>query len=174
VALAASLAWCTNLLAYPTVKKSKPITKMSLKQIERYQIKLINLDRWIIRTRRVHKPDVVWFSRQRIKWTRRELRQTRSKLKSVDLSGIAHRSLWLCLHSHEASNWYDRDSGGNGHYGGLQMSKDWLGYFKGYASSFSPEQQMWYAEKGYRDNHYSSGWLWGQWGQTLGYCTHFI
>lgn len=82
----------------------------------------------------------------------------------------AHDSLWECLHRYEASNPFDQDSGRNGHYGGLQMHPGW-----GYGTSYHASDDPWLvqkqsAERGYAASGYSSAWLWGQWGQTLGNC----
>jgi hypothetical protein len=108
------------------------------------------------------------------RWELRYGLRLKHEIYIASLPTIAHRSLWLCLHPHESSNWYDRDSGGNSHYGGLQMTKDWMGIIKGYPYFYSPEQQMNAAETGYRNSGYSRAWLWGQWGQTLGFCTRYI
>jgi hypothetical protein len=75
----------------------------------------------------------------------------------------------MCIHGGEG-NWDDPNSGGNGHYGGLQMTPGWLGYFSGTANHYTQLQQEWYAEQGYRDSGYSRSWLNGQWGQTIGPC----
>jgi hypothetical protein len=94
----------------------------------------------------------------------------------------AHHLLWLCIHGtpslgtpvgHEASTWYDRDSGGNGHYGGLQMHAGW-GYGTSYhASDDSQLVQERAAENAYRSTGYSRAWLEGQWGQTVGPCLRY-
>ena len=75
----------------------------------------------------------------------------------------AHHSLWLCIHSREAGNWQDADSGGNGHYGGLQMHPGWGHGTSYYASSDSELVQEDAAEAGYRESGYSRSWLMGQW-----------
>lgn len=64
----------------PTIRH-KPFSRMTLREIERYQMRLISLDHWILDTRRVHYPEVVSFSRHRIRWTKRELRETRKKMR---------------------------------------------------------------------------------------------
>ena len=74
-----------------------------------------------------------------------------------------HHALWLCIHGGEAATWYDHDSGHNGHYGGLQMSYNWLGYISGDAANYSQAQQEWAAEKAWAANGYSSSFLYGQW-----------
>jgi hypothetical protein len=74
-----------------------------------------------------------------------------------------HHALWTCIHSHEARDWHDRDSGGNGHYGGLQMHPGWGYGTSYYASDDSQLTQEWAAERGYQANGYSHVWLLGQW-----------
>lgn len=84
----------------------------------------------------------------------------------------AHHLLWLCIHGGEA-DWGNRDTGRNGHYGGLQMHPGW-GYGSSYyASDDSQLVQEQAAERGYRASGYSHGWLQGQWGQTIGPCWGF-
>lgn len=82
-----------------------------------------------------------------------------------------HHQGWLCIH-HSEGGWADPNSGGNGHYGGLQMTPGWLGYIPhgDTANHYSQWQQETWAEQGYRDSGYSSTWLQGQWGQTIGPC----
>lgn len=84
-------------------------------------------------------------------------------LTSNTTSWPAHHQLWLCIHNHEASNWQDQDSGGNGHYGGLQMHPGWGYGTSYYASSDSQMTQEQAAERGYAANGYSRAWLMGQW-----------
>lgn len=74
-----------------------------------------------------------------------------------------HYALWQCIHHHEAGNWYDRDSGHNRHYGGLQMHYNWGYGIRGYAYNYSPAQQIAAAERGYAASGYSTRWLYGQW-----------
>jgi len=76
---------------------------------------------------------------------------------------IAHLSLWLCIHKTEAGDWHNRDTGHNGHYGGLQMHPGWGYGTSYYASDDSAEEQMAAAERGYRASGYSRSWLLGQW-----------
>jgi hypothetical protein len=75
----------------------------------------------------------------------------------------AHHSLWLCIHGHEAADWQNADTGGNGHFGGLQMHPGW-GYGTSYlASSDSQLVQERAAENGYAASGWSRAWLMGQW-----------
>lgn len=82
----------------------------------------------------------------------------------------AHNWLWECLLPHEGGYPSNQNTGGNGHWGGLQMHPGW-----GYGTSYHASDDPWIvqkqsAERGYAASGYSSAWLWGQWGQTLGNC----
>jgi hypothetical protein len=83
-----------------------------------------------------------------------------------------HHALWECIHEGEGS-WSDPNSGGNGHYGGLQMTPGWEGEFSGTADQYSEVQQERFAEDAYRRTGYSRAWLNGQWGQTIGPCWRY-
>lgn len=94
----------------------------------------------------------------------------------------AHHLLWLCIHGtpslgtpvgHEAASWSNADTGGNGHYGGLQMHPDWGNGTSYYASDDSQLVQEQAAEKAYRDSGYAASFLSGQWGQTVGPCWRY-
>lgn len=112
-----------------------------------------------IRVRRAH----LWL----LRFGERELGEARARVLAA--SYPAHHQLWLCIHRSEGA-WNDRDSGHNGHYGGLQMHPGW-GYGTSYhASEDSQLTQEWAAERGYAASRYSRGWLNGQWGQTIGPC----
>jgi hypothetical protein len=72
-----------------------------------------------------------------------------------------HLDQWLCIHSHEAG-WTNHDTGRNGHYGGLQMSMDFMrGYgpelftAKGTADRWTPVEQMWVAERAWQVRGFS-------------------
>lgn len=77
---------------------------------------------------------------------------------------IPHLSLWLCIHSGEG-DWHNADTGGNGHYGGLQMTSPWgKGVYYVYRADWlSPFEQMRKAELGYAASGHSYSWLFGQW-----------
>jgi hypothetical protein len=104
----------------------------------------------------------------------RELRRARSRIRTASamLARLearmqpvwpAHHALWGCIHGHEAADWHNGDTGGNGHYGGLQMHPGW-GYGTSYlASSDSQLTQERAAEAGYRASGFSRAWLLGQW-----------
>ena len=111
---------------------------------------------------------VLWQVMSHLEQTIRSLQSARA----AALAWPAHHNLWLCIHRGEGA-WNDPNSGGNGHYGGLQMSPGWLGYFNGTANQYSQLQQERYAEQGYRDSGYSRSWLGGQWGQTIGPCWQY-
>ena len=79
--------------------------------------------------------------------------RTRAAVARAKASHPPHVGQWLCIHSHEAT-WTSHDSGHNGHYGGLQMSFDFMrGYgpelyaSKGTADHWTPLEQMWVAER---------------------------
>jgi hypothetical protein len=79
--------------------------------------------------------------------------RSRASAARLRASRPPHLDDWLCIHSHEAS-WTDRDSGHNGHFGGLQMSPEFMqGYgpelfaAKGTADKWTPLEQMWVAER---------------------------
>lgn len=91
----------------------------------------------------------------------------------------AHHALWMCIHGDpayrhggggEAGSWDNADTGGNGHYGGLQMHPYWGYGTSKYASNDSQAVQERAAESGYAASGYSRVWLNGQWGQTMGPC----
>jgi hypothetical protein len=69
----------------------------------------------------------------------------------------------MCIHGHEAGDWGNRDTGANGHYGGLQMHPGWGYGTSYYASDDSQLVQEWSAERGYRASGFSRSWLLGQW-----------
>jgi hypothetical protein len=77
----------------------------------------------------------------------------------------------MCIHSHEAG-WTNHDTGHNGHYGGLQMSFDFMrGYApelyaaKGTADRWTPLEQMWVAERAW-----ASGRGFHPWPETAHMC----
>jgi len=65
-----------------------------------------------------------------------------------------HKTAWLCIHRYEGS-WSDS---GDPYWGGLQMDRGFMsGYApryllrRGFANSWSPLEQMWVAERAYRN-----------------------
>ena len=99
-------------------------------------------------------------ARVRIRVSSLALRRTLVALQPV---WPAHHALWMCIHGHEAGDWHNKDSGGNGHWGGLQMHPDWGYGTSKYASSDSQLTQERAAEAGYAASGYSRSWLMGQW-----------
>jgi len=81
---------------------------------------------------------------------------------------VPHRSAWLCIHRYEG-NW--RDSG-DPYWGGLQMDRGFMRTYaardllrRGWASNWTPLEQMWVAERAYR-----SGRGFYPWPNTARYC----
>ena len=79
-----------------------------------------------------------------------------------------HRSAWLCIHRYEGS-WRD---GGDPYWGGLQMDRGFMHSYaardllrRGLANSWSPLEQMWVAERAYRNGR---GFY--PWPNTARYC----
>jgi hypothetical protein len=79
----------------------------------------------------------------------------------------AHWRGWLCIHSREGA--WNADTG-NGFYGGLQMTYNWMGVIRGKASWYSPLKQMWAAERVSARYGFSWSWLRGQWPNTYPPC----
>lgn len=115
---------------------------------------------------RIPEPAEVYYHRRLLRNSILGLKGVERKLEALL---IPHKQGWLCLHRYEAIDWFNRDTGGNGHYGGLQMTYKWLGLIPGYAYDLSPFQQMLAAETGFRKSGYDLGWLSGQW-STYGLC----
>lgn len=86
-----------------------------------------------------------------------------------------HLQMWLCVHQHEHTAWNDPNSP---YLGGLQLGTDWfiphylarVPHPPGLVNTWTPMQQMWFAERAYRYEHYSHDWLWGQWPPSQGSC----
>lgn len=81
-----------------------------------------------------------------------------------------HHALWECLLRYEGGYWSNPNTGGNGHWGGLQMHPDWGYGTSHHASDDSQYVQESAAERAYRESGYSSTFLTGQWGETIGHC----
>jgi hypothetical protein len=162
--------------AHPTITHKKPFSKMSLRELERYQIRLINLDRWIIRTRRVHLKAVVDFARHRIRWTRRELRETRSHFVS---SSAGHYRGWLCIHlgpSFNSTGPHEGNSSSGTYTGPLQMTNPWLGQSApGGSWAAAPLSTVFaIAERVARRYGFSSSFMAGQWPNTYPPCAGYF
>jgi hypothetical protein len=87
--------------------------------------------------------------------------RSRAAAARLKVSHPQHYDQWMCIHSHEAA-WTSHDSGHNGHYGGLQMSFDFMrGYgpeiyaVKGTADHWTPLEQMWVAERAWKVRGYN-------------------
>jgi hypothetical protein len=72
-----------------------------------------------------------------------------------------HRRAWLCIHRYEGS-WQDS---GDPYWGGLQMDRGFMeGYAphhllrRGWADNWSPLEQMWVAERAYRNGRGYYAW----------------
>lgn len=75
-----------------------------------------------------------------------------------------HHALWVCIHGYEGS--WDSRAGLTDpyqHYGGLQMTWNWMKLIPGNAGNLSQAQQEWAAEKAWAENGYSYSFLSGQW-----------
>jgi len=157
-----------------------PIATMSLTQVEQFQIKALDHYRGVVRrwTRghrvssgtpsfprckytNTHVPSFVCWHAAAARWTLRELHETQARIRATAFP--PHHALWMCIHNYEARDWHNNDTGGNGHYGGLQMHPGWGYGTSYYASADSQWVQEWSAERGYRASGYSYSWLVGQW-----------
>lgn len=167
---------------------------MTLEQREQYQLRSIRHANGVLAYWHHHRalasttPATVRWHRAQLHWLGRELRQTRSAIAAVRARAEAarrataaravfssfppHHALWLCIHRGEGA-WSDPNSGGNGHYGGLQMHPGWGYGTSYYANNDSQYTQEWAAERGYAASGYSSTWLNGQWGQTISPCWQY-
>lgn len=165
--------------AHPHPKvKHRPVSKMTLRELERFQVRLISLDRWIIRTRRVHFQDVVDFSRRRIKWTTRELRETRKHL-SPRLSSAGHYRGWLCIHlgaRFNSTGPHEGNSSSGTYTGPLQMTNPWLGQSapRGNWASVSISIVFAVAERVAARYGFSSSFMAQQWPQTYPQCAGYF
>ena len=126
-------------------------------------IRFFHHHRWLLKARKTRgiARHALKFAQAELAWTRREMRETLSLLTASAYP--PHHALWMCVHNHEASNWQDPNSGGNGHYGGLQMHPGWGYSTSYYASEDSQLTQEWAAERGFRASGFSRVWLFGQW-----------
>jgi hypothetical protein len=79
-----------------------------------------------------------------------------------------HYQQWLCIHGGEGA--WDSNTG-NGYYGGLQMDYSFMRTYgpallqkKGPAHNWTPLEQMWVAERAWRDRGFYP------WPNTARYC----
>lgn len=82
-----------------------------------------------------------------------------------------HFSGWSCIHHGEGT--WTADTG-NGYFGGLQMSYDWMGVIRGKASWYPPLDQMWAAETESAKYSFSYRWMRQQWPNTYPPCSRFF
>ena len=101
--------------------------------------------------------------------TRTALRFWRRRARSIRRLAAhpPHRSGWLCIHRYEGS-W--RDSG-DPYWGGLQMDRGFMRTYaardllhRGWASNWTPLEQMWVAEHAHRGRGFAP------WPNTARYC----
>lgn len=151
----------------------RPWSKMTSAQKVKVLRLQIHKDRSVIRFWRNHQdPTMLDVATKQTHWAKTSLRiSTHNLHKYVVASRVGgwppHHNLWMCEYRHEASTaplgWHNRDSGHNGHYGGMQMHYNWGYGIVGYAYNYSQLEQEWAAERGYKANGYSHTWLTGQW-----------
>lgn len=83
----------------------------------------------------------------------------------------AHLSLWRCIERGESGgdgvHPGDPNASNGTHFNVLQMTEPWYGLHP-VGLPYSTIETA--AESEYAANHYSSSWLEGQWGQTIGSC----
>lgn len=119
--------------------------------------------RWLVRG--VHTGPIarraLRLARAEIRWTRRELAETRAALRPP-APIVSYVSAWLCIHRHEGS-WSANT--GNGYYGGLQMDLAFQRAYgadllarKGTANNWTPAEQMMVAERGHKSGRGFSPW----------------
>lgn len=132
-------------------------SKMELRVLEQCQAHAVKYAevtvRFYIKHRRFFErtPWAVHREYSRLKWLRRELKETRAKLRPR----IRYLSAWICIHNGEGA-W--NANTGNGYYGGLQMDagfqstygSDMIRKYGGYAHLWSPSDQMLVAERAHR------------------------
>jgi hypothetical protein len=97
------------------------------------------------------------------------LRYWRRQARSVArvASHPPHKAGWLCIHRYEGS-WWD---GSDPYWGGLQMNRTFMQVYapdvllqRGWANRWTAFEQMWVAERAYRDRGY------GPWPTTARAC----
>lgn len=152
--------------------------KMTLRQLEAAQVQIIKHDLHTIHWWNTHRsmwrhgrvllgvrmhhsePYDLWWHRQQLRWTKRELAETRAKIRAQTSIYPPHHKLWLCISRYEGS---PTSVNPNGHYGMLQMHADW-GYGTSHHASDDPQSvQEWAAEKAWAASNYSYSFLYGQW-----------
>ena len=88
---------------------------------------------------------------------------------------VPHLELWQCVHRQERTAWNDPNPP---YLGGLQLGTGWfiphysklLPHPAGTVDTWTPRDQMLFAEGAYRLERYSTKWLYGQWPPSRGVC----
>jgi hypothetical protein len=106
-------------------------------------------------------------------WIHRHLLAHRAKRGTCPRSASTHASHlsgWICIHDREGA-WNSQT--GNGYYGGLQMSYDWMGVVTN-AALLSPGEQIAIADRVAREHSYAYSWMAGQWPRTYPPCASYF
>lgn len=198
VAALAALAFPATLLARPD-RPASPLrwSQMTLPAKQAFLSRQIVQGRTTVRWWISHRPETVFYGHQipvlkparcgalgirapaevcaraaSVRRAARVLRIVDGQLAAARRAAAlpAHDALWECLRPHEGSDPGNRDTGHNGHWGGLQMHPGW-----GYGTSYHASDDPWIvqkqaAERGYAASGYSRSFLIGQWGETIGFC----
>ena len=138
-----------------------PYKTLSLKGIIWWQRRIVSHDRWVIKTAKTHRQELVLWHRKQLKWTNHALKRSLHLWRSRYVSTWpAHHSLWVCISRYEGGV---HSINPNGHYGMLQMHAGW-GYGTSYhASDDSQLVQEQAAERAYAASNYHQSFLWEQW-----------
>jgi hypothetical protein len=133
----------------------------------------------------VRAPHETCFHASAWRWTMKELAETRVKIaaRAREAARASHLALWRCIAGYPGAR-TDGTTGESGGYSGasngshfnvLQMTMPWGtgSYYVADPTKLSAGQIISAAERGYAANRYSRGWLYGQWGQTVGNCMGF-
>lgn len=91
--------------------------------------------------------------------------------KHKDSNLPPHFNGWVCIHKSEGA-W--NANTGNGYYGGLQMTYNWMGMIPGRASDLPPIAQLWAAELKSAQYGFSWSWMHGQWPNTYPPCSSYF
>lgn len=129
----------------------------------------------------VRAPRETCFHARAWRWTTKELAETRAKIAAARRP--SHLPLWRCIAGYPGAR-TDGTTGESGGYSGasngshfnvLQMTMPWGqgSYYVADPTKLSADQVIAAAERGYAANNHSRGWLYGQWGQTIGNCMGF-
>lgn len=94
----------------------------------------------------------------------RSLQAVKAAREKASAEFPPHHALWVCIQRFEGP-WNSRAGDTNiyEHYGGLQMTWNWMKLIHGNAGNLSQAEQEWAAEKAWAANGYSYSFLYGQW-----------